>query len=112
MLAVLLAVLALAGGAKTPHDAVQRFIENHSPADACGQLAPEYKASLAASFGPCLAGMRNQPKTKHVKVFNERIAGAKATVEATYETSRGSFHERYRLERRGKAWLITGSVQI
>jgi hypothetical protein len=34
--------LALLAGAKTPHDAIYRFIANKSPADECAQLAPAY----------------------------------------------------------------------
>ncbi len=104
-------VLALAG-AKTPHAAVLRFIENHSPADACAQLAPAYKSAIAKQYGPCLAGMRIQPKATHVRTYNEKVAGAKATVDASYDASGRHFTELYTLARRHGIWLITGSKQL
>ena len=112
MLAALAAALTLATGAHTPQAAVLRFIEDHSPADACAQLAPAYKASLAKQYGPCLSGMKIQPKASHVRVFHTRIAGSKATLEATYTTAGGSFHELYRLEHTHGIWLITGSKAL
>jgi hypothetical protein len=112
VLAVLAAALVLAAGAHTPQAAVLRFIENHSPADACTQLAPAYKASLARQYGPCLAGMKVQPKAGHVRVFHTKIDGSKATLEATYTTPGGSFHELYRLIHTHGVWLITGSKQL
>ena len=112
MLAVLAVALALAGGAKTPHDAVLRFIENHSPADACAQLAPAYKKAIEASYGPCLAGMRVQPKATRIVVSHEQIHGTKATVVASYHANGSNFRERYALARTKGIWLITGSRQI
>ena len=112
MFAVLAAAVVLAAGAHTPQAAVLRFIENHSPADACAQLSPAYKASLAKQYGPCLAGMKIQPKASHVRVFHTKIAGAKATLEATYTTPGGSFHELYRLVHAHGVWLITGSKEL
>ena len=112
MLAVLAAAFVLATGAHTPQAAVLRFIANHSPADACAQLSPAYKAAIAKQYGPCLAGMKVQPKASHIRVFHPTIAGAKATVEATYTTPGGSFHELYRLARVHRVWLITGSKQL
>jgi hypothetical protein len=112
MLAVLATVLVLAAGARTPQAAVLRFIENHSPADACAQLAPAYKAAITKQYGPCLAGMKIQPKTSHVRVFDTKITGSKATLEATYSTSGGSFHELYRLVQTHGIWLISGSKQL
>ena len=106
-----IALVALAG-ARTPHDAVQRFIENHSPKDACAQLAPAYKASIQSQYGPCLKGMQIQPKTTHVKTSRERISGAKASVDASYDASGQHFKERYTLIRSNGIWLITGSKQI
>src|SRR5579862_6082811 len=107
MVALLAAVMLAIAGAKTPHAAVLRFIENHSPADACAQLAPAYKAAIAKEYGPCLAGMKIQPKASHVRVFHTKISGSKAALEATYSTSGGSFHELYRLARAHGVWLIT-----
>lgn len=112
MLAALFVGLSLAAGAPAPHDAVLRFIENRSPADACAQLAPAYKASLAASYGPCLAGMRRQPKALRVKVLGETITASKATVRATYVANSTRFNERYRLSRIEGRWLITDAAQI
>jgi hypothetical protein len=112
MLAVLAIAVALAPGAHTPQAAVMRFIEDHSPADACAQLSPAYKASLAKQYGPCLAGMKVQPKATDVRVFNIKIIGSKATVEATYDTPGGRFHELYRLLRTHRVWLITGAKQL
>jgi hypothetical protein len=109
LLAIGLVALA---GAKTPHDAVIRFIENHSPADACAQLAPAYKASIQKQYGPCLQGMKVQPKATHVKTFGEKITGSKATVDASYDVSGGPYKERYTLIRSKGIWLITGSKQI
>jgi len=111
MFAVLATAIVLAG-AHTPQAAVLRFIENHSPADACAQLAPAYKAAIAKEYGPCLAGMKIQPKASHVRVFHTKISGSKAALEATYSTSGGSFHELYRLARAHGVWLITGSKQL
>ena len=109
MIAILAAVLALIVPAHTPQEAVLRFIENRSPADACAQLAPAYEQSLRAQYGPCIAGMKHQPKASRVRVFAVRIRGGKATLQATYTTPGGRFHELYRLERVKTAWLITGS---
>ncbi|HVU77288.1 MAG TPA: hypothetical protein VHC67_06880 [Gaiellaceae bacterium] len=109
--AAAVALVALAG-ARTPHEAVLRFIENHSPKDACAQLAPAYKAAIAKQYGPCLAGMQVQPKATHVRTSNERITGTHATVVAAYDASGRHFSERYTLVRAHGAWLITGSKQI
>lgn len=109
LLAIGLVVLA---GAKTPHEAVLRFIENRSPQDACAQLAPAYQRSLARQYGPCLAGMRRQPKATRIRVSNERITGSKATVDAAYDVPGAHFKERYALVRAHGVWLITGSRQI
>jgi hypothetical protein len=106
-----IALVALAG-ARTPHDAVLRFIENRSPQDACAQLAPAYKASLKAQYGPCFAGMRVQPKATHVRTSNERIHGTAATVDAAYDASGQHFRERYTLARAKGVWLITGAKQL
>lgn len=112
MIAVLTAVVLALAGAKTPHAAVLRFIENHSPADACAQLAPAYKKSIEEQYGPCLAGMRVQPKATHVRTYNEKITGSKATVDASYDASGRHFTELYSLERVHGSWLITGSKQL
>ena len=112
MIAIAAVSLALLTGATTPHAAVQRFIANHSPADACAQLAPSYKASLAKQYGPCLVGMRSQPKATHIRTFAEKITGAKATVDAAYTVGPSHLKELYRLTRVKGVWLITGSKQI
>jgi|SRR4051794_19669222 hypothetical protein len=104
--------LVLFAGAKTPQDAVHRFIANTSPVDACAQLAPAYNAAIAKQYGPCLAGMRVQPKATHIRTSRERITGTKATVDASYDTSGGHFKERYTLVRSHRIWLITGSKVI
>jgi hypothetical protein len=105
--------LVLLAGAKTPHEAVYRFIANTSPADACAQLAPAYKAAIAKQYGPCLAGMRIQPKATHISTFRQRITGTKATVDATYDANAHHFKERYTLVRtKTTIWLITGAKQI
>jgi hypothetical protein len=52
MFAVLATAIVLAAGAHTPQAGVLRFIENHSPADACAQLAPAYKAAIARQYDP------------------------------------------------------------
>jgi len=80
--------LVLLAGAKTPHDAVYRFIANRSPADACAQLAPAYRAAIAKQYGPCLAGMKIQPKATRIRTFRQRITAARATVDASGATSR------------------------
>ena len=112
MIRVAAVALALLAGAKTPHDAVHRFIANASPADACAQLAPVYKAAIAKQYGPCLAGMKIQPKATHIRTSRERITGAKATVDASYDANGAHFKERYSLVRSRSIWLITGSRQI
>jgi hypothetical protein len=56
--------------------------------------------------------MKIQPKASHVRVFHTKISGSKATLEATYSTSGGSFHELYRLARAHGVWLITDSKQL
>jgi hypothetical protein len=112
MVAIAAVAVALLAGAQTPHAAVQRFIANHTPADACAQLAPAYKASLAKQYGPCIAGMRHQPKATHIRTSAEKIAGSKATVIASYDVGPSRFKERYALVRSQGAWLITGSKQI
>ena len=104
--------LALLAGAKTPHDAVYRFIADKSPADACAQLAPAYKAAIAKRYGPCLAGMKVQPKATHIRTSRERISGVKATVDASYDANGGHFKERYTLVRTRRIWLIEGAKQI
>lgn len=109
MVAIAALVVALIVPAHTPRDAVLRFIENRSPADACAQLAPAYEKSLLAQYGPCLAGMKVQPKASKVRVFAVKITGTRATAEATYRTPGGRFHELYRLVHVKSAWLITGS---
>ncbi|HZQ80346.1 MAG TPA: hypothetical protein VFB25_00060 [Gaiellaceae bacterium] len=112
MAAVLAIALVLLAGARTPHDAVLRFIENHSPKDACAQLAPAYERAIAKQYGPCLQGMRVQPKATHVRTYNEKIHGARATVDASYDASGQKFTELYSLEKTHGIWLITGSKQI
>jgi hypothetical protein len=112
VVAVLAVALTLLAGAKTPHDAVVRFIENHSPADACAQLAPSYQAAIAKQYGPCLKGMQVQPKATHVRTSHERITGSKATVDAAYDASGRHFKEVYNLVRSNGIWLITGSKQL
>ena len=105
-------MLVVLAGAKTPHAAVLRFIENQSPADACAQLAPAYKKAIAKQYGPCLEGMQIQPKATHVRTSRERIHGTKATVDASYDANGQHFKERYTLVRSHGIWLITGSKQI
>jgi hypothetical protein len=112
MIRVLLVALAISTGAHSPKEAVQRFIENRSPADACAQLAPAYKAAIAKQYGPCLQGMQIQPKATHIRVYDQRITGAKATVQARYDANGSSFHELYRCALMHGVWLITGSKQI
>ena len=112
MILVAAIALVLLAGARTPHDAVYRFIANKSPADACAQLAPAYKAAIAKQYGPCLAGMRVQPKATRIRTFRERITGTKATVDATYDANGSHFKERYTLVRTRQIWLITGSKII
>ena len=113
MIRVAAVALVLLAGAKTPHDAVFRFIANKSPTDACAQLAPTYKASIAKQYGPCLAGMRIQPKATHIRTFRQRITGSKATVDASYDANGRHWKERYTLVRtRARIWLITGSKQL
>jgi hypothetical protein len=112
MIRALALAAVLVAGAKTPHEAVHRFIANRSPADACAQLAAAYKASLAKQYGPCLAGMRVQPKATHIKTSNERIAGPRATVDASYDVPGAHYRERYALVRAHGIWLIAGSKQI
>lgn len=112
MIRVAAVALALLAGAKTPHDAVYRFIANKSPADACAQLAPAYKTAIAKQYGPCLAGMRVQPKATHIRTFRERITGSKATVDASYDANGSHFKERYALVRTRQIWLITGARTI
>jgi hypothetical protein len=105
--------LVLLAGAKTPHEAVYRFIANTTPADACAQLAPAYKASIAKQYGPCLAGMRVQPKATRIRTSRERITGTKATVDAAYDANGQHFKERYTLVRtKTRIWQITGSRQV
>ena len=112
MLRGLAVAAVLLAGAKTPHAAVPRFIENHSPADACAQLAPAYEHAIAKQYGPCLQGMQIQPKATHVRTSRERVHGATATVDASYDASGRHFKERYTLVRSHGIWLITGSRQI
>jgi hypothetical protein len=111
VIAVLVAAVALAG-AHSPKEAVQRFIENRSPADACAQLAPAYKASIQAQYGPCLQGMKIQPKATHIQVYGQKIKGSKATVQARYDANGSSFHELYTCALAHGIWQITGSKQI
>ena len=112
MIRVAAVALVLLAGAKTPHDAVYRFIANKSPVDACAQLAPAYKAAIAKQYGPCLAGMKIQPKATHIRTFRQRITGAKATVDASYDANGSHFKERYTLARSHGIWRITGSKVI
>ena len=112
MVAVAAVAAALLAGATTPHAAVQRFIANRTPADACAQLAPSYKAALAKQYGPCVVGMRHQPKASHIRTSGEKIAGSKATVIASYIVGPSHFKERYTLTRSRGVWLITGAKQI
>jgi hypothetical protein len=56
--------------------------------------------------------MRVQPKATRIRTSRERITGAKATVDASYDTSGGHFKERYTLVRTRGIWLITGSKTI
>jgi hypothetical protein len=109
-------ILAIAAilitGAKTPHEAVQRFIGNRTPADACAQLTPAYQARLAKEFGPCVIAMRHQPEATRIRTSRERIAGAKATVDASFYANNLHFTERYTLIRLHGAWRITGGRQI
>ncbi|HST15339.1 MAG TPA: hypothetical protein VLJ44_10875 [Gaiellaceae bacterium] len=112
MIRIAALALVLLAGARTPHAAVYRFIDNRSPADACAQLAPAYKTAIAKQYGPCLAGMRIQPRATHIRTSRERITGAKATVDASYDASGGHFKERYTLVRTRGIWLITGSKTI
>ncbi len=112
MIRATVVVLAVLAGAKTPHAAVLRFIENHSPADACAQLAPAYEQAIAKQYGPCLQGMRVQPKATHVHTSRERIHGSTATVDAAYDANGQHFREIYTLVRRHGVWLITGSRQL
>ena len=112
MVGVLAVALALAAGAHSPKEAVQRFIENRSPADACAQLAPAYKAAIQKQYGPCIQGMKIQPKATHIRVYDQKIKGAKATVQARYDANGASFHELYTCALSHRVWLITGSKQI
>ncbi|HEY6960333.1 MAG TPA: hypothetical protein VI408_00445 [Gaiellaceae bacterium] len=112
MIRALVIAVTLLAGATTPHEAVLRFIENRTPKDACAQLAPAYQASLAKQYGPCLAGMRHQPKATHISVSRERITGTRATVYASYDVPGGHFRERYTLTRTHGVWLITGARPI
>jgi hypothetical protein len=112
MIAALVAALAIATGAHSPKEAVQRFIENRSPADACAQLAPAYKKAIQAQYGPCVQGMQIQPKATHIRVYNQKVNGPNATVEARYDANGTSFHERYTCARSHGVWQITGSKQI
>ena len=112
MIRVAATALVLLAGAKTPHDAVYRFINNKTPADACAQLAPAYKTAIAKQYGPCLAGMRVQPNATRIRTFRERITGTKATVDASYDANSSHFKERYTLVRTRQIWLITGARSI
>jgi hypothetical protein len=56
--------------------------------------------------------MRVQPKATRIRTSRERITGAKATVDASYDTIGGHFKERYTLVRTRGIWLITGSKTI
>jgi hypothetical protein len=111
VIAVLAVALALAG-AHSPKEAVQRFIENRSPADACAQLAPAYKAAIQSQYGPCIQGMKIQPKATHIQVSDQKIKGTKATVEARYVANGTKFHELYTCAMAHGIWQITGSKQI
>ena len=56
--------------------------------------------------------MQIQPKATHIKVYDQRITGAKATVEARYEANGASFHELYHCILAHGVWLISGSKQV
>ena len=55
--------------------------------------------SAALPTRSTLAGMKRQPGATHIRVFNPKVTGVKATVEAAYDANGSSFHERYRLSR-------------
>jgi hypothetical protein len=109
---VLAIALILLAGAKTPHEAVLRFIENRSPQDACAQLAPAYAKAIAKQYGPCLQGMKIQPKATHIRTYDQKVRETKATVDASYDANGAHFTELYSLEKTHGIWLITGSKQI
>jgi hypothetical protein len=108
VLAWLLA-LTIAAGAHTPQDAVRRFVQHQSAADACAQLSPAYLKSIERRYGPCVVGIAHNPKVTHLILSHVAIHGSKATLQADYRVPSGPIRETYTLVRIKGSWRITGS---
>jgi len=112
VLTLVVAIALAAAGARTPQDAVHRFIQPRSPKDACAQLSPAYRKATEARYGPCLAGMSIQPKATRLVISQVHVTGTHATLVAAYSANARRFRERYTLARVKGVWLITGAKQL
>lgn len=107
-----LVVLLLLAGARSPQAAVQRFVHPVSARDACAQLAPAYRQQIEKAYGPCVAGVARNPKTRHLVFSHVTIAGSQASLQVAYLANGASVHERYTLVRAHGIWQITASRQL
>jgi len=93
----------------TPQEAVQRFLEPRSAADACAQLSRPYQKHLARQYGPCLVAVKANPKVTHLVISNVVVNGKNATLKATYRMPTGPAREFFSLREVKLTWLISGA---
>ena len=102
-------VVAAAAGAHTPQGAVKRFIEPRSAKDACAQLAPAYRKRLEETYGPCVPGIKKNPRATNLVISHVVVHGKHATLEADYRVPGSTVYESYSLVKHHHIWLSTGA---
>jgi hypothetical protein len=94
----------------TPQEAVQRFLEPRTAADACAQLSRPYLKRFARLYGrPCPAAVKENPRVTHLVISHLVVNGKNATLKATYRVPAGPAASYFRLTRIKSTWLISGA---
>jgi hypothetical protein len=93
----------------TPEQAVRRFLDPRSPADACAQLSHPYLKRLERRYGPCLVAVQANLRVTQLVISQVVVHGKTATLKANYRMPTGPVAERFSLIKIKSNWLISGA---
>jgi hypothetical protein len=93
----------------TPQEAVQRFLEPRTPAEACAQLSHPFMKRVARPYGSCLVAVKRNPKVADLVISNVVVNGKNATLKTTYRVPAGRGATYFSLTRIKDTWRISGA---
>jgi len=95
--------------APDPRPVVRTFLLRPSPARACAQLSPRYRAELAARYGPCVDAIKANPTVTRIRFSNLHLSRTRAVLDVRYLAGGRPVAERMTLVVIRGAWRIDGA---